>query len=169
MNRTEKQAFVANLKESLQDKSIAIVTRQSGLTVDEVNKLRDQIRAAGATYKVTKNTLARLAVNDTSFAPLADFLKGPTSIATAVDPVGVAKSLSEFAKTNDKIEIVGGVLDCKVIDKQTIDALAKLPSLDELRGKLVGVLQAPASKIARLLKEPGAQLARVVNAYATKG
>lgn len=169
MNRTEKEAFVANLKENLQDKSIAIVTRQTGLTVSEVTELRQKVREAEASYKVVKNTLARLAVTGTDFEALKDHLSGTTSISYASEPVGVAKALADFAKSNDKLEIVGGVLDGKGVDKSTIEALAKLPSLDALRGKLVGLLQAPAGKLARLAKEPGAQLARVINAYAQNG
>ncbi len=168
MNREEKQAFVAALKENLQDKSIAIITRQSGLTVSEVSELRAKIREVGAYHKVTKNTLARLAVNDTPFEGLAEHFVGPTSLSTAVEPVSLAKTLVEFAKGNEKIEIIGGVLDGKVMNKQSIEALAKLPSMDQLRGMLVGVISAPATKMARLLKEPATQLGRVVKAYSEK-
>lgn len=169
MNRNEKQAFVASLRDSLEGKKLVVVTQQTGLTVAEVTDLRAKMRAAGANYKVIKNTLARLAVQDTSVAPLGDYFKGAVALAFSDDPVAAAKVAVEFAKTNKKINVVAAALDGKLLDDASVNALAQLPSLDELRGKLIGLLQAPMSKIARTVKEPGAQLARVAGAYAAKG
>lgn len=169
MNRNEKQAFVASLRDSLEGKKLVVVTQQTGLTVAEVTDLRAKMREAGANYKVIKNTLARLAVQDTPVAPLGDHFKGAVALAFSEDPVAAAKVAVEFAKTNKKINVVAAALDGKLLDDASVNALALLPSLDELRGKLVGLLQAPMSKIARTVKEPGAQVARVAGAYAAKG
>ncbi len=169
MNRNEKQAFIASLRDSLEGKKLVVVTQQSGLTVTEVTDLRAKMREAGANYKVVKNTLARLAVQDTPVAPLGDHFNGAIALAFSEDPVAAAKVAVEFAKTNKKIKVIAASLDGKLLDDASVDALAKLPSLDELRGRLVGLLQAPATKIARTLKEPGAQIARVAGAYAAKG
>jgi large subunit ribosomal protein L10 len=126
------------------------------------------MRDAGAQFKVAKNRLALIALEGTKYGPIGDMLTGPTALATSIDPVAAAKVAVEFAKTTDRIEIVGGAMGDTLLDVNGIKALAALPSLDELRGKLVGLIQAPASKIARTVAEPGAQLARVVGAYAAK-
>jgi large subunit ribosomal protein L10 len=130
--------------------------------------LRGKIRDAGASYKVAKNSLAKLAINDTDYAGLDELLTGPTALATSVDPVAAAKAVVEFAKTNDKLEIVGGAMGALVLNADGIKALAALPSLDELRGRLVGLVQAPATKLAQLATAPAAKLARVFGAYAAK-
>ncbi len=126
------------------------------------------MRDAGAAYKVTKNRLALIALEGTRYAPLGDLLTGPTALATSSDPVAAAKAAVDFAKTNDRLEIVGGAMGETLLNAEGIKALAALPSLDELRAKIIGLVQAPATKIARTINEPGAQLARVIGAYAAK-
>jgi large subunit ribosomal protein L10 len=126
------------------------------------------MRDAGASYKVAKNRLAKIALDGTDYSVLSDLLTGPTALATSIDPVAAAKVAIEFAKTNDKLEIVGGAMGAQLLNAEGVKALASLPSLDELRGKLVGLLQAPASKLAAITAAPAGQLARVFNAYAEK-
>ena len=146
-----------------------VVTHQSGMTVAEVTDLRRQMRAAGASFKVTKNRLARLALKGTRFEGLASLFTGPTAIAYSTDPVVAAKVAVEFANSNEKLVIVGGGLGERVLDQSGIKALAKLPSLTELRGRIAGLLQAPAAKLAGVLQAPAGQLARVFQAYGSKG
>lgn len=169
MDRSEKQELVASLNRTFQTAGLVVVTRQVGLTVGEVTNLRGQMRAAGAGFKVTKNRLARLALAGTAYEPLNELFTGPTAIAFSQDPVAAAKVAVAFAKANDKLTIIGGALPGQVLDAAGISALATLPSLDELRGKIVGLLQAPAQKVAALAQAPAAQLARVLQAYADKG
>jgi large subunit ribosomal protein L10 len=169
VDRSQKAEVVSEFRQRLQDVSLVVVTRQSGLTVAESTELRRRMRQAGAHYKVTKNRLARLALDGSKFTDLAPLLKGPTGMASSKDPVAAAKVAVEFAKTNDKMQIVGGVLDGKLLDADGVKALATLPSLDELRGKLVGMLQTPATRIAMVLQAPAGQVARVLGAYASKG
>lgn len=168
MDRNEKQEFVSSLRSSLEGKKLVVVTQQAGLTVAEVTSLRAKMREVGANYKVIKNTLARLAVQDTPIAPLGDHFKGAVALAFSDDPIAAAKIAVEFAKTNKKIQVVAACLDGKLLDAASVDALAKLPSLNELRATLIGLLQAPLSKIARTVIEPAAQLARLASAYSTK-
>lgn len=168
MNRTEKETTVAALNQALSEAAIIVVVRQSGMSVGESTNLRRKMREAGAAFKVTKNTLARLALKGTPFEKSEDLFTGPTAIGYSADPVAAAKVLSEFAKTNDKVQIVGGALGTQVLDAAGVDALAKLPSLDELRAKIIGVISAPAQKLAAITQAPAGQLARVFNAYATK-
>ena len=123
------------------------------------------MRDSGARYKVAKNTLALIALEGTTYAPLSDLLTGPVALATSADPVAAAKAVVDFAKTNDRLEIVGGAMGDTMLNADGIKALAELPSLDELRAKIIGLVQAPATKIARTISEPGAQLARVIGAY----
>jgi large subunit ribosomal protein L10 len=169
VDRSEKEKLVAELRQGLSTMNLIVITRQSGLTVAEVTELRRRIRAAGASYKVAKNRLARLALEGTRFQSLQPLLTGPTAIAASVDPVAAAKVCVEFAKGNEKLIIVGGALGEQALDLEGVTALAKLPSLDELRAKLIGVLQAPATKLAVVTQAPAAQLARVLSAYASKG
>ena len=169
MNRTEKQELVADLHKVFAATNLVIVTQQSGLTVAEVSSLRRKIRAAGAGYKVTKNRLTRRALEGTQFEALGPMFTGPTAVAYSDDPVAAAKVCVEFAKTNEKLTIVGGVLAGLTLSGDRIAELAKLPSLDALRAKLIGVLQAPATKLAGVTQAPAAQLARVFSAYASKG
>ncbi len=168
MERSKKEELVASLRQSLSDTACVVVTHQTGLTVAEVTSLRRQMRAAGASFKVTKNRLARLALAGTPFERLSPMFTGPTAIAYSRDPVAAAKVAVEFANRNDKLQIIGGGLGERQLDVEGVKALASLPSLDQLRAKLIGVLQAPASRIAAVLQAPGSQLARVLDAYAKK-
>lgn len=168
MDRTEKHAFVAELAAVFAETSMVVVTQNKGLTVADVTKLRRQMREAGATYKVAKNRLATLALDGTRFDGIAPLLKGPTALAWSRDPVAVAKAAIEFAKTNDKLVVLGGALGNQMLDASGVKALSELPSLDALRAKILGLLNAPATKIAGVLQAPGGQLARVMAAYAKK-
>jgi large subunit ribosomal protein L10 len=168
MDRSQKADLVDQLKHVFSETSVVVVTRNHGLTVDESTDLRNKMRDAGAQFKVAKNRLALLALDGTRYKPIGDLLTGPTALATSSDPVAAAKVAIDFAKTNDKLEIVGGAMGDTVLDVNGIKALAALPSLDELRGTIVGLIQAPASKIARTVAEPGAQLARIFAAYGAK-
>ena len=165
MDRSKKEKLVAELHETFSNASLVVVTQQSGLTVGEVSELRAQMREAGAGFKVTKNTLAQLALKGTKFEHLADQFTGPTAIAFSEDPVAAAKVSAKFSKENEKLQIVAGGMGEQALDVSQVQALAKLPSLDELRGKIVGVLQAPATKVAGVLQAPAGQLARVFGAY----
>ena len=168
MDRSQKADLVDQLKQVFTDTSVVVVTRNHGLSVDQSTDLRNKMRDAGAQFKVAKNRLALLALDGTRYKPIGDLLTGPTALATSSDPVAAAKVAVEFAKTNEKLEIVGGAMGDTVLDVNGIKALAALPSLDELRAQIVGLIQAPASKIARTVNEPGAQLARIFSAYAAK-
>lgn len=168
MDRAQKEQLVSQLNRSLQEVGLVVVTQQSGMTVAEATDLRRQMRAAGAGYKVTKNRLARLALEGTRYKVLGSMLTGPTALAYSADPVAAAKVCVEYAEKNQKLTIVGGALGDQQLDQAGVMALAKLPSLDELRGKLVGLLQAPATKLAGVTQAPAAQLARVFSAYATR-
>lgn len=168
MDRSQKAETVASLNAVFNEVSVVVVTRNLGLTVAQSTVLRGKIRDAGASYKVAKNRLAKLAINDTDYAVIGEMLTGPTALATSVDPVAAAKAVVDFAKTNDKLEIVGGAMGSLILNADGIKALASLPSLDELRAKLVGLVQAPATKLAQLSTAPAAKLARVFGAYAAK-
>lgn len=168
MDRSSKENLVATLQGSMKDAQILVVTRQSGLTVSEVSELRSKIRECGASYKVTKNTLSRLAIKGTQHESVTEHLSGPTALAYSTDPVAAAKAVVNFSNENDKLTIVGGCLNGKALDKNEIESLAKLPSLDELRGKIVGVISAPAQRLATVSQAPASQLARVFSAYADK-
>ena len=168
MDRTQKEQTIAALHQRLQGVQLVVITHQVGLTVAEVTNLRSKMRAAGASFKVTKNRLARRALVGTQFEKLDGLFKGPTAIAVSADPVAAAKVAVDFAKTNDKLKILGAGLGDQILDADGVKALATLPSLDELRGKLVGLIQAPATKIAGVLQAPGGQVARVLAAYAKK-
>lgn len=157
--------MVAELQETFESNNLVVVTHQSGLTVTEVSELRKQMREAGGSFKVTKNRLAKIALKGTKFEGLADSFTGPTAIAVSEDPVIAAKIAVEFANKNEKLQIVCGSLDAEALDIDAVKALARLPSLDELRGKLVGMIQTPATRIAGVLQAPGGQLARVFGAY----
>ena len=166
MDRSQKAESVASLNEVFSQAGVVVVTRNLGLTVAQSTELRTKIREAGATYKVAKNRLAKLAIQDTDYVGIGDFLTGPTALASSEDPVAAAKAVVEFAKANDKIEIVGGSMGTQVLTPEGVKALASMPSLDELRAKLIGLVQAPATKIAQLSTAPAAKLARVFGAYA---
>ena len=168
MDRSQKADLVAELKSVFTETSVVVVTRNLGLTVAQSTDLRLKMRDAGAQFKVAKNKLAVIALEGTRYGPISNLLTGPTALATSKDPVAAAKVAVEFAKTNDKLEIVGGAMGDTLLDMDGIKALAALPSLDQLRGSLIGLMQAPATKIARIAIEPAAQLARVFLAYADK-
>ena len=168
MDRSQKADAVAALNAVFQEVGVVVITRNLGMTVAQSTVLRGKVRDAGASYKVAKNRLAKLAIKDTAYEGIDEFLNGPTAISTSVDPVAAAKAVVDFAKTNDKIEIVGGAMGSQVLNAEGIKALASMPSLDELRARLVGLVQAPATKIAQLATAPAAKLARVFSAYAEK-
>ncbi len=166
MERAQKQRLVETLAADLADTVCVVVTHQSGLTVAEATQLRRQMRNAGARYRVTKNRLARRALVGTTFEPLTPLFTGPTAIAFSHDPVAAAKVAVEFANRNDKLSIVGGGLAGQVMDAAGVKELASLPPLDELRARLIGLLQAPATRVASVLQAPAGQLARVLAAHA---
>ena len=168
MDRSQKADLVAELKNVFNETSVVVITRNLGLSVAQSTDLRLKMRDAGAQFKVAKNRLAKIALEGTRYGSIGEMLTGPTALATSIDPVAAAKIAVEFAKTNDRLEIVGGAMGDTLLDVAGIKALAELPSLDQLRGTLVGLIQAPATKIARTINEPGAQLARVIGAYAAK-
>jgi large subunit ribosomal protein L10 len=165
VNRSEKAEAIAELNQIFKDASLMVVTRQSGLTVQEVTDLRRKVRAAGASYRVAKNRLMLRALDGTAFTALGTLFKGPTAIAYSKDPVAAAKVISAFAKDNEKLSIVGGALGENTLDVAGVQALASLPSLDALRAKIIGLLQAPATKVAGVLAAPAGQVARVFSAY----
>ena len=169
MDRSKKEALVAELHQDFEENKLVVITHQSGLTVGEVSQLRKQMREAGCKFKVTKNRLAKIALKETKFEALEESFKGPTAIAVSKDPVSAAKIAVEFANENEKLTIIGGALEADLLDVDGVKLLAKLPSLDELRGKIVGLLQAPATKVAGVLQAPAGQLARVLGAHAANG
>ena len=166
MDRSQKADAVAALNATFNEVGAVVVTRNLGMTVAQTTALRTKMRDAGASFKVSKNSLAKLAIADTDYAGIGDMLTGPVALGTSVDPVAAAKIAVEFAKTNDKLEIIGGAMGSQVLDANGIKALASMPSLDELRAKLVGLVQAPATKIAQVVTAPAGKLARVFGAYA---
>ncbi len=165
MDRSEKEQLVSSLRQGLEESNLVIVAQQTGLTVAEVSDLRRRMREAGAQYKVAKNTLARLAVAGTQNESINAFLSGPTALAYSKDPVAAAKVTIKFANSNDKLKIIGGVLNGKVLSSKDIEALSKLPPLEELRAKILGIISTPATRVAGILQAPAGQLARVFSAY----
>ena len=168
MDRGQKAAAVADLKQTFSEVGVVVVTRNLGLTVAQSTDLRTKMREAGASYKVSKNKLAKIALDGTDYLSLGDLLTGPVGLATSVDPVAAAKVVVDFAKTNDKLEIVGGAMGATALNADGVKALATMPSLDELRAKIVGLLVAPATKLATITQAPAAQIARVLSAHAEK-
>jgi large subunit ribosomal protein L10 len=164
VNRSEKKDFVQKLKDEIISSSSVIVTHYSGLTVEESEQLRSEMRSNGAKFKVTKNRLTKLAFEQTQFKEMADLFTGPTAIAYSDDPVAPAKVAVSFEKKLEKFKIIGGGYDGEKIDLDKINFLATLPSIDELRGKIVGIISAPAQKIASIVKEPAGQIARLISA-----
>ncbi len=169
MDRAAKAELITTLNAALKEAGTIVVAHNNGLVAAQAADFRKKVKAAGGTVKVAKNTLTALALKGTKAEGITNLLKGPCILAYSKDPVAAAKAVSDFAKTNDKLVILGGAMDATVLDSKGVKALADLPSLDELRAKLIGLLNAPATKIARTIKEPGAQLARVVQAQAAKG
>lgn len=168
MDRSEKEQLVSSLRQGLAESSLVIVTQQKGLTVAEVSDLRRKMREVDAQYKVAKNTLARLAVVGTQNEGIDSMLSGPTALAYSKDPVAAAKVTIKFANSNEKLKIVGGALNGRLLNSQEIDALSKLPSMDELRAKMIAIISTPATRIAGILQAPAGQLARVFSAYGKK-
>jgi large subunit ribosomal protein L10 len=168
MDRSQKADSVAQLNAVFQEAGVVVVTRNLGMSVAQSTELRTKMRDAGASYKVAKNRLAALALKDTAYTGLEDYLTGPTALAYSTDPVAAAKAAVDFAKTTDRIEIVGGSMGGQLLDQAGVKALASMPSLDELRAKLIGLVNAPATKIAQVVNAPAAKLARVFGAYAAK-
>ncbi|GFZ97494.1 MAG: 50S ribosomal protein L10 [Sphingomonadales bacterium CG12_big_fil_rev_8_21_14_0_65_65_10] len=168
MDRSQKTDAVAQLNQVFNEAGVVVVTRNLGLTVAESTDLRAKMREAGATYKVAKNRLAKIALKDTDYAGIDEYLTGPTALAYSEDPVAAAKAVVEFAKSNDRLEVVGGSMGSQLLDEAGVRSLASMPSLDELRGKLVGLVNAPATKIAQVVNAPANKLARVFGAYGAK-
>ena len=168
MNRAQKEEQVAMLNALFGAATLVVVTRPVGLTVAQATDLRRRMRDAGAFFKVTKNRLTRLALKGTAFEDLDGLFVGPTAIAYSDDPVAAARVAVDFAEKNDTLGIMGGGLGEQVLDAAQVTALAKLPSLDELRGRLVGIIQTPATRLAGVLQAPAGQVARVMGAYANK-
>jgi large subunit ribosomal protein L10 len=168
VDRAEKKELVATLHGVFKATNVVVVAHYSGLSVAQMQTLRKQMKHAGATVKVAKNRLAKIALEGTDVAAIAPLLKGPTVIAFSGDPVAAPKVAVDFAKANEKFVILGGSMGKTALNLDGVKALAALPSLDELRAKIVGLLQAPATKIAQVLNAPATKVARVVQAYASK-
>lgn len=169
MNRAQKVEEVAKLNEAFQDNETVVITHYSGLSVAEITDLRRRMLKAGGRFKVTKNRLAKRALEGTRFEQLNDMFTGPTAIATSQDPIAAAKVAYDYAKDNEKLVIIGGAMGNTLLDAAGVEALAKMPSLDELRSKIVGILVAPATRIATILQQPGTQVARVLQAKSQQG
>ena len=163
MNRNEKTDLVNNLHDTFDNAASVVIVHCIGLTVEESTSLRTKMRNENCNFKVTKNRIARIALKDTTYQHMESMFKGPTAIGSSNDPVMAAKILVDYAKENEKLVIIGGGLEDKALSKIDVEALAKLPSLNDLRGKLVGLLQAPASKILRLSVEPASQVLRTIS------
>ena len=168
VDRAEKAELVATLNGVFKTANVVVVAHYSGLTVAEMQNLRRQMKQAGGTVKVTKNRLAKIALEGTDVASIASLMQGPTLFAYSGDPVAAPKVAVDFAKTNDKLVILGGAMGKTALNPDGVKALASLPSLDELRARIVGLIQAPATKVAQLINAPAAKVARVIQAYASK-
>ena len=168
MDRAAKKEHVAALNGVFKDANVVVVAHYSGLTVAQMQTLRRQMKQAGAAVKVAKNRLAKIALEGTDVASIAPLMKGPTLIAFSSDPVAAPKVANDFAKAHEKFVILGGAMGKTTLDLDGVKQLASLPSLDELRAKIVGLIQAPATKIAQVVNAPAAKVARVVQAYASK-
>lgn len=169
MTRDDKAAMVQFLNKELLASSVVLVAHYKGLTVADMSTLRGNVRKSGASFKVAKNLLAKRALIGTAFEGMTGLMVGPTAIAYSSDPVAIAKVLVEFAKQNDKLVVIGGAFGANMLDAQAVAALSKLPSLDELRAKIIGLIQAPAQKLAAILVAPAGATARVIGAHARKG
>lgn len=168
MDRLAKKQFISSVNEQFKSAKAVFVTHYHGLTVEKITKLRREIREVDADFKVVKNSLAKLAVKGTDFEHLTDFLSGPVALSFSKDPVSLAKAIMKFADENDHLKIMGGVADSNIVDQAQIKILSVLPSLDELRGKIIGLINSPASKLVGVLSAPGSQIARVLSAKANK-
>jgi len=168
VERAAKEELVTHLHQVFQNTGVVVVTHYAGLSVAQMTDYRERMRAAGGSVKVAKNRLAKIALKDTDLSGMSDYLRGPTCLGYSDDPITAAKVTVDYAKTNDKMVIIGGAMGGTVLNAEAVKALASLPSLDELRGTLVGLIQAPLVKIVRTINEPGAQLARVLQAKSAK-
>lgn len=168
MDRAQKKEWIDAVHQNFSGAQVILVGHNTGLSVPEMNDLRARVRKAGAGFKVTKNRLAKLALKETNYEGLSDMFKGPTMVAFSSDPVSVAKALAEFAKVNEKFVLLGGAFGAHRLDKAGINQLASLPSLDELRAKILAMLNTPAQRLATLMQAPAGQLARVTSAYSKK-
>ena len=169
MDRAAKRELIATMHDVFKDTGVVVVAHNVGMVAAQSADFRKRIKEAGGSVKVAKNKLAKLALKDTAAEGISGLLQGPTILAYSKDPIAAAKAAVSYAKTNDKLVILGGAMGTTVLDANGVKALAELPSLDELRAKIIGLLNAPATKIARTVKEPGAKLARVVQAKASQG
>jgi large subunit ribosomal protein L10 len=168
VDRAEKQELIGLLQEIFKASGVVVVAHYSGLSVAQMQDLRKQMKQAGATVKVAKNRLAKIALDGTDVATIAPLLKGPTLLAYSTDPVAAPKVAVDFAKGHEKFVILGGAMGRTSLNSDGVKALATLPSLDELRAKLIGLIQAPATKVAQVVNAPAAKLARVFGAYAKR-
>lgn len=169
MDRAAKRELVTSLHDVFKDTGVVVVAHNTGMVAAQSAELRKRVKEAGGSVKVAKNNLVKLALKDTKAEGVTDLLKGPTILAYSKDPIAAARVAVKYAKENDKLVILGGAMGASILDANAVKALAELPSLDELRAKLIGLLNAPATKIARTVAEPGAQLARVIQAKAAAG
>ena len=169
MDRAAKRELIDQLHTVFQDTGVVVVAHNTGMVAAQSAEFRRVVKDAGGSVKVAKNKLVQLAIKDTKTADISDLMKGPVILAYSKDPIAAAKATVAYAKGNDKLVILGGAMGKTVLDAKGVKALAELPSLDELRAKLIGLLNAPATKIARTVKEPGGQLARVIGAKAAQG
>ena len=163
MNRNEKSELIKNLNSTFSNAAVVVVTKQVGMTVSESNDLRSKMRVAGGKYQVTKNRLTKLALKGTKFECISDLFTGPTAIAISSDPVTAPKVICSFTKENEKISVIGGGFEGELLDSSQINNLASLPSLDELRSKIIGLISSPAQKIASVLQAPATKVVQVLN------
>jgi large subunit ribosomal protein L10 len=168
VDRAAKRELIDHLHGVLKSTGVVVVAHNTGMVAAQSAEFRRRVKDAGGSVKVAKNKLAQLALKDTDAEKLSDLLIGPTILAFSKDPIAAAKAAVTYAKVNDKLVILGGAMGKTILDAKGVQALADLPSLDELRAKIIGLLNAPATKIARTIKEPGAKLARVIQAKASK-
>ena len=168
MNREQKESFVQNLKSIIADNSLVLVFHYRGMSMTDMTDLRVQSFNSGCNIKVTKNRLTKLALEGSDKAALSEFFDGPTAIAYSSDPVQLTKLLTNFAKNNSNLVILGGIMDNEILSVEKIEILSKLPSLEEIRAQLIGLISSPAQKIASVLTVPSGDLARVFNAYSNK-
>ena len=168
MNRDQKEIFIKNIKNIVDDNSLILVFHYRGMSMNEMTDLRVQSFNSGCNIKVTNNRLAKLALKETNKVDLSDFFDGPTAIAYSNDPVSLTKLLVEFAKNNNNLVVLGGIMDNEILSVEKIEILSKLPSLEEIRAKLIGLISTPAQRIASVLTASSGDLARVLNAYSSK-
>ena len=168
MEKAQKKIAVSELVTTFGEVETIVITHNKGLTVAESTAFRSKVRASGAIYKVAKNRLVKIALKGTGFEGLSDLFTGPTGITYSKDPVAAAKAVAEFAKTNEKLVILGGAMGASQLDVSGVKQLATMPSIDELRAKIIGLLNAPATKLVQVIQAPAGQLARIFGAYASK-